>query len=367
MLADVLKQREKEQQRMIQEDVNKYNHPYKRDTVIYFSYFHIIGGIETWIYNLAHKYEFSVVYDKADKNQIKRLNDLGVETIKNVGQQIECNKLLCFLFEGSNFIKAKERYLFIHGIYNSMDDIKEIPKYDKIYAVSKVAAESFEKVTGLKTKVLYNPVIVEPSNKPLIIGVFSRLSSEKGKGRIIYLLDKLKAKNKPFLMLIFTDLPFEYDDDRVIFIPPTLNPSGWMMKCDYICQLSDTEAGSLTIQEALKLSKPLIITKLPILEEFGINESNAKTLEFDMSNLDIDDLWNIPVVKNWKEPISKEWSDIMKKKVFREKYSDLIEEFREEGATKAIIFEPSKDKKKLEKTVIEIEPKKKTTRKKSDK
>lgn len=43
-----------------------------------------------------------------------------------------------------------------------------------------------------------------------------------------------------------------------------------------------------------------------------------------MSNLDIDDLWNIPKV-NWHEPVSKEWEDIMKKKVFRERNSELNE------------------------------------------
>ena len=141
---------------------------------------------------------------------------------------------------------------------------------------------------------------------------------------MLYLLNKLKEKNKPFLLLIFTDLPFEYDDSRVVFIKPELNPFGWMSICDYICQLSDTEAGCLTAQEALKLGIPLIITKLPILEEFGINESNAKILEFDMSNLDVDDLWNIPVVENWKEPISKGWEEIMKKRVFRKRYEEAL-------------------------------------------
>lgn len=47
----------------------------------------------------------------------------------------------------------------------------------------------------------------------------------------------------------------------------------------------------------------------------------------------------------------------MKKKVFREKYSDFIEWSEENGATKAIIFEPDKDG-KLEKTVVDIKPKK---------
>ena len=89
-------------------------------------------------------------------------------------------------------------------------------------------------------------------------------------------------------MLVFTDLPFE-EDGKTIMIPPVMNPIGWMEKCDYIVQLSDVEAGSLTIQEALKLGKPIIVTKLDILNEFGINESNAKILEMDMSNLDIEE------------------------------------------------------------------------------
>ena len=115
-----------------------------------------------------------------------------------------------------------------------------------------------------------------------------------------------------------------------------------MSICDYIFQGSDTEAGCLTIQEALKIGKPVIITKLPILEEFGINESNAKILDFDMSNLDVEDLWNIPIVKNWQEPISKEWEDIMKKKIYRERYYEEIDDIK----NKVESTKTAKDKKK---------------------
>lgn len=353
MLADVVKQQEKERQEAVELELAKYRRPYKRDTLIYFSYFHVIGGIETWIYNLAKRYEFSVVYDRAEENQIRRLEDIGVETIKNVGQEIECNTLL-FCISGDGGIKAKKKLLFIHGIYKSKDEIEKMPEYNEIYAVSQTAAECFDKVFGIKPKVLYNHVDIEEKEKPLIIGVFSRLSKEKGGHRVKYLADKLIEANKPFLMLIFTDLPFEYDENRVIFMKPTLDSMGWMKICDYICQLSDEEAGSLTIQEALKMGKPLIITKLPILEEFGINESNSKILEFDMSNLDIDDLWNIPEV-NWCEPISKEWEDIMKKKVFRERNTIKLED----GTEVERILKDSK--------IIKIEPvdrTKKTTKKK---
>lgn len=320
MLADVVREKEEMRIKQLELERSAYNHPYKRDTIIYFDHIHTIGGIETWIYNLGKKYEFSLVYDLADEEQLERLKKIGVETIRNVEQQIECNTLIFPVFNDPSFIKAKKRLAFIHGMYDYIKDLPYIPKYDELYAVSQKAADAFYKTYKLKAKVLYNPIEIEEKEKPLIIGVFSRLSKEKGKERITYLLDKFNEKNKSFLMLIFTDLPFEYDDSRVVFIKPELNPFGWMSICDYICQLSSTEAGSITIQESLKLKKPLLITKLPILEEFGINETNAKIFEFDMSNLDIDDLWNIPKVIDWKEPTSeKEWENIMKKKIFREK------------------------------------------------
>ena len=328
MLADVMKEREKLKQHLIQEDLNQYNHPYKRDIVLYFSYIHIIGGIETWIKNLSKDFTFTLVYDTADKERLEYMKSLGIETIKHVGQSIECDLLIRTLFGNAQF-KAKKTMLFVHGDYSKLDmnDIENIPEYDEIYAVSKVSAEGFEKATGLLPKVLYNPVYVDKSIKPLVIGVFSRLSAEKGKKRIEYLIEQLEASKRPFLMLIFTDLPFETNSKNVRFIEPVMNPSGWMEICDYICQLSDTEAGCYTMQEALKIGKPLIVTKLPILEEFGINETNAKILDFDMSNLDIEDLWNIPKVK-WKEPISKEWEEIMKKVNFRKQY-EVIEEHKE--------------------------------------
>lgn len=340
MLLDVIKQKEKEKQIEIQQEIEKYNQPYKRDTIFYFPEIHIIGGIESVIENLSRRYEFSVLYEREDKERLKYFNELGIETIKYVGQPIECDTLLRVL-DGKAEIKAKKRKLFIHGMYYENVDI---PEHDEIYACSKTAAEQFEKVTGLKVDVLYNPIELIETTKPLIIGVFSRLSSEKGKWRYKYLIDELKASNKPFLMPIFTDFPFDVDDKRVIMMNPVMNDTEWMRKCDYIANLSDTEAGSITMQKALKMGIPLITTKLPILDEFKIDNTNAKILEMDMSNLDIEDLWNIPKVK-WQEPVSKEW-EFMKKKVLREKKE-----------------EPKKEEIKIEKEEVKEEPKKKTTKK----
>ena len=83
MLADVMKEREKIKQQQLEAERSIYNKPYKRNTIIYFSEFHEIGGIETWIYNLGHDYDFSVVYDKADKKAGKRAAVLAMFEQKN--------------------------------------------------------------------------------------------------------------------------------------------------------------------------------------------------------------------------------------------------------------------------------------------
>lgn len=350
-LWEVLKQKEEERAKITKEEFEKFNKPYKRDTLIYFNDMYKVGGIQTWIMNLAKDYEFSVVYDKGDTNRIKYLESLGIELIKYVGQDIECNTLIRCMW-GTTPIRAKETILAIHGDYSKLIYEKgDVPKHDKVICVSKDSAIGWKKYYGEDAEVIYNPVYIRDDIKPLIIGCFSRLSAEKGVKRYKYLIEKLKSSNRPFLMLFFTDLPFEEDDPRVIFMNPVLNPIEWMRLCDYIALLSDTEACPYNVLEALKIGKPMLITRLSILDEMGVNESNAKILDFDMSNLDIEDLWNIPVVKNWKEPDSKGWEKYMKKKVFRERNEEKIEKVE-------IKEEPKAEEKK------EV---KKTTKKKSDK
>lgn len=345
MLADVIKQREIEKQKALQAEIDKYNKTYKRDTIIYFDHLYKLGGIQTWIANLGLEYEFSVVYDRGDKERIEYLEKLGIEIIRYVGQQIECNTLITCMWGNPDKIKAKKTILTIHGDYSNLLLEDKIPKHDKAIAVSKQAAKGWKELIGEDAEVIYNPVNIFKETKPLIIGVFSRLSKEKGGWRYKYLINKLKESRKPFLMLIFTDFPFEEKDERIIFFEPIMNPTGWMEVCDYICLLSDTEACPYNVLESMKMGKPMIVTRLPVLEELGVNKNNAKILDFDMSNLDIEDLWNVPEV-NWKKPTSKEWEDIMKKKVFRERYG----------------FKAVPEKEEIKKEVKEV--KKTTTKKK---
>jgi glycosyltransferase involved in cell wall biosynthesis len=260
-------------------------------------------------------------------------------------------------------IKAKETILAIHGDYSNLKIDHDIPKHDKVIAVSKQAAKGWKELTKEDAEVIYNPVKIFKETKPLVIGVFSRLSQEKGSWRYKYLINELKKQNKPFLVFIFTDLPFQEEDKRVIINEPVMNPSGFMEICDYIALLSDTEACPYNVLESLEMGKPLIITKLPVLEELGVNKTNAKILEFDMSNLNIEDLWNIPVVKNWNKPNSKGWEKYMKKKVYREMYREIYGiDVQKEREIMDNLWA-----KKLKKAAEEIKEEKKNTKKKAGK
>lgn len=349
-----INRRQQEYLRATQEEIEKFNHPYKRDTIIYFNDIYKVGGIQTWIVNLAQEYEFSVLYDTGDRKRIRYLESLGIECIRYVGQPIECDKFIrCMWGNPKNEnITAKEVILVVHGDYSVLIfDPKDVPIHDRVICVSKDSAIGWKKYAGEEAEVIYNPVTIFKETKPLIIGCFSRLSKEKGKERYKKLIQGLKDSGKPFLMFFFTDFPFEDTDPRVMFFEPILNPTGWMGICDYVALLSDTEACPYNVLEALKMGKPMIITRLNILEEMGVNETNAKILDFDMSNLDIDDLWNIPVVKNWKEPNCKGWEKYMKKKVLRER---RITEEEVQAVAKAIKTHAIEEDKEVEEVVDEI-------------
>ena len=325
MLADVMIQKEKEREKNLLEEYQKNHFPINCNVLIYSQDIHIIGGIETWLYTIAKTYndcDIVIMYDTADEEQIRRLEQY-VKVVKNVNQPIKCNTIMystTMAMESKYDVEAR-KILTIHADYKFQDYIPEVPDDVEIYAVSKIARDSFAELTGKEVKILYNPLSVDKPQKVLKIVVASRGSSEKGFDNVKIAIRKLQDRGRPFLMLIFTDLPFECDDKRVIFMDPTLDIITWMYWADWIFNPSYTEAFSYTINESLCIGKPVIVCDIPMLKEAGITKDIAMICKTDMSNLNIDDLYNkIPKVDNYIPPNSeKEWNDIMKKKVLREK------------------------------------------------
>lgn len=278
------------------------------DIVIYHRFIYEVGGIESWLYYVAKKYnigQITILYSGADDKQIKRLSP-EVNLLQYTGQEIHCNKII---FTMNHFIVpelyngAKERYLMIHSNFSYSNyglDIFEAPPMNKIYAVSDVAANAYRKLQEQEVFTLYNPVEIDKPKKLLKLISATRLTEEKGLDRMLLLSKNLEEKEIPYIWLIFTDRPQEGVSKNVIFMKPRYNMTDYMVEADYGVQLSSDESYCLFVQECLKVKVPVIVTDIPVFRELGITEKEAHILKLDMSNLDVEKIYkNIPKV-NYK-------------------------------------------------------------------
>ena len=291
------------------------------DIVIFSKYVAEIGGIESWLYYVGKKYnigQITVMYQIGNYNQIQRLSKY-IDVIQYTGQEVTSNKII---FCNAQFIvpelyeKAKKRYLIVHCDYNYSNfgwEFAEIPYMDKIYAVSETASKSFRRIQEQEVFTLYNPVEIDKPKRLLKLISATRLTEEKGLDRIIKLSEELDRKEIPYLWLIFTDRPQEGLSKNIMFMKPRYNMTDYMVEADYGVQLSSSESYCLFIQECLKLKIPVIVTDLPVYRELEITDKEAHYLKLDMSNLDVDKIYNnIPVVNYKIKESDNEYRKLLK-------------------------------------------------------
>lgn len=269
------------------------------DIIIYVNHINYIGGIETWLYEIAKKYgekrNITLLYGWIAPKQLYRLRRL-IKCVKYEKQKIECNKFIfCFGFEAINTVKAKEFIYFIHADYKAQNLKVTIPKETtSIYAVSQLARDSFYEThkeqidkLGLTVEVAYNPITIEKPKRVLTLISPTRLSKEKGGHRMVAMAKRLKEKGIPFNWLVYSDRTIDCDTSHFIMMQPELNIRDYIADADYLVQLSDTESYAYSIVEAACLGTPIIATEIPVLDEMKIKDGeNAFILKFDLSNLD---------------------------------------------------------------------------------
>ena len=268
--------------------------------VFYIPHFNVIGGLETYIYELAKKYskyDITVVYSCGDYKQIARLTKY-VRVIKNNGEKIKCKRLFIMYKSNLDLFEADYIIQITHADYKAQNlTPNKDPRINEHYAVSKAVAKSYEEISGLETKVCYNPLTIDKPKKVLKLISATRLTKEKGKDRMIKLANILTNNNIPFLWLIFTNDKQAIDNPNVIYMNPRLDIRDFIAGSDYLVQLSDTEAWSYSVLESLSLGTPVITTPIPCFEEMGIeNGKNGYILPFNMKDIPINDIYeNIPV------------------------------------------------------------------------
>lgn len=261
--------------------------------IFYIRDFGEIGGVETFTFEMAKKfkdYDIGVVYVTASQGQLDRLKPY-CKTYKHTGQKIKC-KVAIINYDISiiDFIDENAKiYQVVHGDYSHEAYTWKPPTHERIYkyiAVTKYVMETFKKLTGLTNVTYsYNPLTI--IDKPYLKLVSAtRLSKIKGKERMLRLANALTNAGIDYIWYIFTTDKDTINNPNVIFMKTRLDVDKWIREADYIVQLSDTEACSYTINEALYRNIPCIVTPLPYLSEIGFKDKKTGyILEFDCSNV----------------------------------------------------------------------------------
>ena len=169
--------------------------------VFYISHFNVIGGIETYIYELAkkyHKYDITVVYSAGDSKQIARLRKY-VRVIKLGKGKIKCKRLFIMYKCNLDVFEADYIIQITHADYKAQNLTPNLDtRINEHYGVSKAVAKTYEEISGLETKVCYNPLTIDKPKKVLKLISATRLTKEKGKDRMIILANELTKRNIPF-------------------------------------------------------------------------------------------------------------------------------------------------------------------------
>lgn len=299
----------------------------KTQVVVYCADMQKIGGIETWVYywcqNMHKLYDIMVVFaNKMDGRQIARLSEIVQVMRLSDNRIIECDTLINTRITDHipTQIQAKKIIQMVHGCYSILFCCDIQPERDKVVCVSQVVADSYKNLKDYE--VIHNFTYPEAQNQCLFLITASRFTREKGGMRYLKLARQLKNSGIDFKWFFFSHQNesmmqvFDLDEknkelkENIVFFPETINVKGFIGKCDYLVQLSDSEGFGYSIVEALEMGVPVITTPVEVLTELGFQDGkDGYVVPFDMNGIDVQRFLKVPKPNFvWNnEKISKQW------------------------------------------------------------
>ena len=306
----------------------------------FFSRLSPIGGIETFLYQLAKSNtdkDITFYYISADLKQLRRLSQYATCEEYYPGKKIVCDKFFCNFNRDpikNGDVTANEKILVIHGNYDWLGAqyAPRHPDIDRVIAVSQDSADAYERITGIKCEVCYNPLEVDKPNKVLYLMSATRLDKNteniKGTSRMEKMVEVLNSyceKNgTDYVWFIFsTSKPF--DDPHICWMKPRIVLSGFQNKVDYGIQLSDNVEGfCYTTHEFLNYGVPMVLTPCDTYKECGITDEMALFLDFDCSNIEkvVEDMFTRKLKFAYHSPKTR-WGEILAKPKHRTRRKKL--------------------------------------------
>ena len=265
--------------------------------IFYVRDIHAIGGVETFVYELAKKYksyDIAVVCKNIAPEQKQRLKKYCKVYIHKE-QKINC-KVIITNWDTSiyDFVNNDaKKYTVLHTDYSNPTERRGLPK-DKpditYIGITDVSKKNFEEITGIDRTILCrNPLTIEADEPMLTLVSATRLTEIKDNGRHLKLAEALERQGIKFIWYIFTTDEYKdnpiWNNKNIVHMKNRLDIGLFMQKADWYVQLSSCEGDSYSLKEALYRGTPIIVCELPYFKEIGIkNNENALFYNIDNSN-----------------------------------------------------------------------------------
>lgn len=293
--------------------------PIKTDVILYCEYANVVGGITTVLYNLSHYlsqyYDVLILYDKLDKRQADKLGKVARIMQNDLSRDISCDTLI--LNRLTDKIPPNVAYRKSIQICHAC----KVKKYgiptgrDYLVNVSKAAKDSWGEVA--KDGIVINNPFYDDSKELFLVSATRMKASDKGENekRFRILANRLNEAKIPFVWLNFSDKPLADPPMNFINMEARLNIQSFIKRADYLVQLSDEEAYSMSILEALCHNTAVLACPFPSLFEEGfVDGKTGYVIPFDM-DFDVNMLLNVPrfefrydnqkIVKQWRKLLDK--------------------------------------------------------------
>lgn len=298
-------------------NIEVINVPKIYDAIIYCEFANTVGGIATFIYEwclMMHKdHQILFMYDKMDDKQLFRLKKV-VDCERQGSQLRECDTLILNRLTDKipTNVVYKKVVQIVHAC--SQKNYRISQDRDYIVNVSQAAKDSWGEASK-RGIVIHNPMFVEAKRVLRLVSATRIGAVDKGANdsRYIKLANMLHKEGIPFIWLNFSDKPLANVPKDFINMPARLDVQGYIRQSDYLVQLSDLEAYSMSILEALCNDTAVICTPIPsVIEQGVVDGKNGYIIPYDM-NFDVKKLLKVPYFhyEYDNDAIKKEWEKIL--------------------------------------------------------
>ena len=254
------------------------------------------NGYITWLKNIGRcfgkDYPLTILYDKIYEPTKKAFEKYFEVIERKENVNYICDRLLVTYstyYYAKNILTKEENYLFIHGIMSDYEHSRRY-KYDNYTKYIGVSEISAKKAKGYypteQFDHILNPIKIDKRDvKPHLKLVSAQRCDPIKKGERIHQISQILDEEEiPYTWNIFTDKS-PYDDNiygGVIYRKPIQNTLPYIKDADYYVQLSDSEACSYSVLEALALNTKVIVTPLDCYEEMKIDETQGYIIPFEI-------------------------------------------------------------------------------------